>query len=133
MKIYVGCSLIHASDEFRQSVEDVKQKLRSIGHEVFDFVAMTQGEPKDVYQWDIHNCVKNCDLFVAICDLPSIGLGYELGFAVEKLGKLVLAVAHKEAKVSRLVLGIDHPNFQFKTYDDMSEIPNFVTELASKI
>ena len=37
-----------------------------------------------------------CDVFIAISDFPAIGLGYELGVAVEKLQKPTLALAHKD-------------------------------------
>lgn len=126
MKIYVGCSLTHAPKEFRDEVEALKVSLRELGHEVFDFVGLVGGTPNDVYRWDIHRCVKFCDLFIAICDYPSIGLGYELGVAVEVHGKKVLAIADQNSLVTRLVLGIDHPYFEFRHYQNLRDIIKFV-------
>ena len=85
-KLYVGCSLTLAPESFRQSVEELKNKLRA-DYEVFDFLGLVKGTAKDVYEWDIHHCVAKCDLFLAVCDYPSLGLGYEMGVAVEKLYK----------------------------------------------
>jgi hypothetical protein len=124
-KIYVGCSLTHAPEEFIASVEELKKRL-SKTYEVFDFVGLTKGTARQIYQWDINRCVASCDLFVAICDHPSIGLGYELGTALEAFGKPVLAVAHKSASLSRLVQGIDKPHFSFKRYENLSDIEGLI-------
>ena len=123
VKIYVGCALTLASEEFRHSVEAFKGDLRAEGYEVFDFLGLVEGTAADVYKWDIGHCVGDCDIFLAICDLPSIGLGYELCEAV-RLGKKVLAVAHKDAKVTRQVLGAAEiePNMRFERYDQLADV-----------
>ncbi len=128
MKIYVGCALTQASAEFRQHVDGLKDQLRYLGHEVLDFVGLEAGTPEDVYAGDIR-CVRECDIFIAVCDYPAIGLGYELGVAVEVLGKPVLAVAHKNAVVTRLVLGITHPNFTFRRYQLLADVKYFLAEM----
>lgn len=118
-KIYVGCSLTQASEEYKKLIEDFKNELRPFAS-ILDFVGLTKGTPKDVFEWDT-NCVKTCDLFIADCTYPSIGLGYELGVAIE-MKKRILAIAQKDAIVTRLVLGITSPNFEFVRYKDISEI-----------
>ena len=131
--IYVGCSLTHAPEEFKASVEGFKTALRNEGgYEVLEFIGLVGGTAEDVYRWDVEKCVGTCSLFIAICDYPSIGLGYELATAVEKRGVQTLAVAHRDAKVTRLVLGITHPRFQFRRYDELSELVPLVKELFAK-
>jgi hypothetical protein len=117
-KLYVGCSLTHASEEFKQAVEELKTELRQAGYEVFDFVGLINGTSKDVYEWDIGHCVAECDALIGICDFPSIGLGWEMNEAL-RLGKPVLAVAHKDAQVTRLVLGAAEveAGFRFARYE----------------
>jgi hypothetical protein len=128
-KLYVGCALTQADPVWVAAVEQMKDSLRGT-YEVLDFLGLIKGDETAVYHNDIHRNVAECDLFVAICDLPSIGLGYELGTAVEKHGKPVLAVAHRDAKVTRLVLGVDAPSFSFERYDNISDIPKLI---AAKI
>lgn len=130
-KIYVGCALTEASDSFKSCVEAFKELLRKQGYEVFDFVGLVTGTPADVYNWDIGHCIADCDAFIAICDLPSIGLGYELCEAL-RLGKPVLAVAHTDARVTRLVQGAAEvePDLQFVRYDALSDLLPLVAELA---
>ncbi len=127
IKIYIGCSLTHAPADFRNAVEELKKSLRP-QYEVFDFLGLEKGTLQEVYQWDIKKCVAYCDLFVAICDHASLGLGYELGAAVETFDKPVLAIANKNAYVTRLVQGIDSPKFSFTRYNDLSEIEGLIHE-----
>ncbi|HVS79118.1 MAG TPA: hypothetical protein VHD84_02425 [Candidatus Saccharimonadales bacterium] len=123
-KLYVGCALTHATEEFRASIEKLKGTLRAEGYVILDFFWVKEADPtpKDVFEWDIRNCVKNCDGFVAICDHPSLGLGYELAEAAN-LGKPILGVAHKDTKVTRLILGAADvlPNFQFERYGNLDK------------
>jgi hypothetical protein len=129
-KLYVGCSLTGASEEFKISVENLKHNLRAEGYEVFDFVGLVAGTAADVYNWDIKHCVQDCDALVGICDFPSIGLGYELCEAIN-LKKQVLALAHTDSVVTRLVLGAAEveSNFRFERY---SSIEKDVTSLVNE-
>ena len=131
MKIYIGCSLTQAPESFKAMVEEVKDHLRQ-EHEVLDFVGTVAGTPQDVYEWDINKCVPECDVFIAICDLPAVGLGYELGVAVEELKKPTLALAHKDQKVSRLLHGIDQPHYTFEQYDSLDDVVEKIKLFLSK-
>lgn len=127
-KIYIGCSLTYAPDSFVKEVEWLKNSLRD-DFEVLDFLGLIGATPKEVFEWDT-KCVRECDLFLAICDHPSLGLGYELGVAIE-LQKPILAVAAEHAKVSDLILGVTNQNFEFRRYRDTSEIEAFLRERIS--
>lgn len=132
-KLYVGCSLTQASEAFKKNVEQLKSALRAEGYEVFDFVGLVNGTPRDVYEWDMGRCVGACDAMIGICDEPSIGLGYELCEAT-RLGKPVLAVAHTDSKVTRLVHGaadVEH-NFNFAVYQDLvRDVPLLLKKLLA--
>jgi hypothetical protein len=80
--LYVGCALTHATEEFKQNVQTLKDRLREVCH-VLEFIGLVNGTEKDVYDHDINVCVRGCNLFVGICDQASIGLGYELAVQVE--------------------------------------------------
>lgn len=131
-KLYVGCSLTMAPEAFKAEVEAFKDALRAEGYEVFDFVGLVNGTPEDVYRWDIGHCVEDCDVLIGICDEPSIGLGWEMGEAV-RLGKPVLAVAHLDSKVTRLVLGAAdvEPNLRFERYENLNQILPLVDEVLA--
>ena len=117
MKLYVGCSLTGAPEAFVREVEKLKDDLRRDGHEVFDFLGLVAGTPKDVFEYDIRHCIADCDRFIALCDLPSTGLGCEIIAALFIYGKPTLALAQKNAIVTRLVVGIQSPIYRYQLWD----------------
>lgn len=121
-RIYVGCSLTQAPEHFKKEVAAYKEQLRRAGHQVLEFIGLDNGTEADVYRWDIERCVRDCDLMVGVCDSPSIGLGWELGEAT-RLGKDVLAIAHEQSSVTRLVLGAAavEPNVHFMRYTQLAD------------
>jgi hypothetical protein len=129
VKVYVGCSLTHAPEEFRNNVEELKNKLKEVC-QVLLFKGLSDDHiPHDVYVHDIVNCVHECDILVAICDYPSIGLGWEMSVQAEKRGKPVLAVAHKDSKISMLILDPQLPGYEFRRYDNLcNDVFNMVVE-----
>lgn len=132
MKLYIGCSLTHATEDFRKEIDSLKNSLRP-DYDILDFLGLVSGSNEDVYMWDIHECIEKCDVFVAIVDYPAIGLGYELGTAIEKLSKPTLALAHENAKISRLILGINHPNYKLVRYESITEIPTLIKQFVESI
>ena len=131
-RLYVGCSLTHAPQEFKDGVEVVKKHLAR-EWEVMHFLGTTAGTEKDVYQVDIRQNVGGCDAFVGIMDEPSWGLGFETREAL-LLGKPSLLVAHVGSRVTRLALGATHfhPELTFERYEDMVEdVPELVRNTFS--
>lgn len=132
--IYIGCSLNGAPQPFVREVTKLKQSLKK-DYDLLEFVGLNYKSVKQVYEWDIEHCVKDCDLFVAICDERSTGLGWELCEAVH-LGKPVLAVSHKEANISGIVLGAAElkDNFKFARYTNLHrDIPKMISEHFIKL
>jgi len=125
LSLYVGCALTYATEDFKQNVQLLKERLKKVCY-VLEFIGLVDGTPQDVYNHDINNCVRDCNLFVAICDQASIGLGYELAVQVEDRKMPALAVAHVNSKVTRLVLGISQPNFKFQQYKDFDDLYNII-------
>lgn len=128
MKIYVGCALNDAPENFKNAVADLKEQLEERGHAILHFRGQQTTDVREVYQQDIHTCVQECDIMLAICDFPSLGLGYELATMVEKHGKPVLAVAHQDTSISMLIRGIDHSHFTFRQYADFADIEEILEE-----
>ena len=130
-KLYIGASLTQAPKEFVEKIENLKNKLRK-DYEILDFLGLKKGTPADVYKWDIQKCVAICDIFVTICDYPSIGVGYEMATALEKYSKPTLGLSMEKSKVSRLVSGIDHPMYTFKYYKTEKDIIALIKEKELK-
>jgi hypothetical protein len=123
IKLYVGCALKHAPPQFVQDILEIRGQLaKDPRFEVLEFLG--PGNPKDVYAKDILECVENADIMLAICDLPSLGLGFEMAVHCKHHKRPLLAVAHKDSIVSGLIVGIHNEGpFEFKRYDDLSSVP----------
>ena len=135
LDLYVACSLTHAPQGFRDQVERLKTELKTNVCNVLCFLGCGTGaSPHDIYHWDIHKCVRPSHAVLAICDLPAIGLGYEMGTAVEAQRKPVLAIAHQLAKVSDLVLDPRQPGYEFRRYKDLFlDVPAMVEEWLGRV
>jgi len=134
-KIYIGCALVSKNYEkdYLKPIKDLFQELRDRGFEVLEFKSFDDPNlsiNEEIYRHDI-NCVENADAMLAICDHFSTGLGYELGIAIEKRGIPVLATAHENAVVSKLIQGISRPKFKFIRYQNFEEISKIFSEFIS--
>ena len=118
MKIYLWCSLTHTSEEYRNNIAKLKERLRE-DYIVFDFIGLIDWTNEDVYKSD-RNCVKTCDVMIAECSEPSTWLWYELWLWVE-IWKKIFAFAHKSSKVSRMILWINKDNYKFERYIDFED------------
>ena len=107
VRVYIGYKLTKADRVFLARMEAVKAalKIQLPNCQFLDFLGMTTGDAAAVYQRDILVNIATCDLFVAVADEESTGLGYELCAAVEVYRKPVLLVALGGSRVSRLPLG----------------------------
>jgi uncharacterized protein YfkK (UPF0435 family) len=128
IKIYVGCGLTHAPEDFKQKVAELKEKLASIPSvQVLKFLGLVDGTAHDVYVHDIINCVCECDIMIAICDEPSTGLGWEM-CEQTKRGKPLLAFGHDSSKITRLVLDPQLSSYRFYRYQDFNDIYEIVKD-----
>ncbi|HLD03959.1 MAG TPA: hypothetical protein VJC17_04260 [Candidatus Dojkabacteria bacterium] len=127
--IYLGCALTLAPKSFTDEIINLKQILKK-KYAILEFLGVVKGTPKDVFIRDT-KCVKDCDLFVAECSYPAIGLGYEIGMAIYEK-KPILTLANINTHVTRMVQGISVPRYKFVRYNNISEVPliidNFIKE-----
>lgn len=122
-KIYVWCSLTFASDAYRKTIEDFKNKLRK-KYELLDFIGLGNGSAPEVYEYD-RNCVLGSDILIAECSYPSTGLWYEIATAIEH-HKTVFLIAHKDAVVTRMILWIPEEKAMFIRYESLDEIIEYI-------
>lgn len=127
-KLYVGCGLTLAPQEFKDEVERLKEAL-SAEWDIMHFLGLTKGTAADVYEVDILRNVGGCDAFVGIMDEPSWGLGYETREALLQ-GKPTLLVANEKARITRLALGAaEFTDLTFRTYQHMvDDVPTILKE-----
>lgn len=133
IKLYVGCALKNAPRDFIDSVLALRAELaQNPRYEVLEFLG--PGTPEDIYKRDIVECVGSADVMLAICDLPSLGLGFEMATHVKHFKKPLFAVAHEGAAVSGLIIGIHNEGpFAFGRYKKLSDVPQMLDEWLSRV
>lgn len=125
-KMYIGCALTHATPESRHQITEFKDSLR-IDFDILDFTWVMDGwaiSATEIYEHD-RWCVTACDIFVAECSYPSTGLGYEIATAVE-YGKEILLIAHEDAVVTRMILGIPQHKARLLRYHSLDEVRLYI-------
>ena len=126
MNIYFACS-ITGGRELESTYRQIVTALLEDGHEIpTSHLAQAEamdGErklsPRDVYERDV-NWIKNCDVLVAEVSVPSHGVGYEIGYALQ-IGKPVLCIHLNERKVSKMITGNSDSNLKVMGYQTIEE------------
>lgn len=126
--LYVGYGLTLAPKPFHTEVDILKVHLAG-NFDVLQFLGMEGDDSLEmcqkIFNHDIHACVERCEAMLAICDHPSTGLGWEMSVA-HRMGVPLLAVAHRDSKVTRFIRGVPSRNFAFVRYDSMFQIPEIL-------
>ncbi len=126
MKIYFACS-ITGGREFESIYQIMVRGLVSEGHQVLTahLAEASAGEqeaalgPREVYQRDVAWIIES-DVLIAEVSVPSHGVGYEIGYALDK-GKPVLALHQCDRKVSKMISGNPEALLLVKAYQDTTE------------
>lgn len=71
-------------------------------------------EPSAVYERDVA-WMRSADALIAEVSVPSHGVGYEIGYALN-LGKPVLCLHEQGRAVSKMITGNPHPNLMVRAY-----------------
>ncbi len=125
MNIYFACS-ITGGRAYESVYQEIMRYLLADGHEVptahlaeSNVMAVEKViDPHGVYDRDV-TWIRACDALIAEVSVPSHGVGYEIGFALEQ-GKPVLCLAQEGVAVSKMITGNPHPALQMKFYKDVS-------------
>jgi len=141
MNIYFACS-ITGGREFERVYQDLTAALIMDGHDV-PTMHLAQSnvvsleavvDPREVYERDIA-WIQAARALVAEVSVPSHGVGYEIGFALNA-GKPVLCLFQEGRKVSKMISGNSHPRLRVRAYRDSAQaielMRKFLTELKSE-
>lgn len=82
----------------------------------------------EIYEQDT-NWLRECDVVIAECTCPSLGVGYELAFA-EKLGK-PCHIFYNRTKTQLSAMLTGNPYFNIHPYESEEEIFQRIEELVT--
>ena len=138
MNIYFACS-ITGGRAYDSVYQEITRYLLENEHEVPTAHLAESNvtsvekviDPREVYDRDV-TWICACDALIAEVSVPSHGVGYEIGFALEQ-GKPVLCLAQEGISVSKMITGNPHPALQMKFYKDVSEGTTIIRDFLANI
>jgi len=138
VKIYFACSITGGRD-FEHVYQALTQALLADGHEIptahlADSTVVeleTRVSPREVYARDV-GWIAESDALIAEVSVPSHGVGYEIGYALEA-GKPVLCLSQQGRKVSKMITGNPHTGLTTRLYRDVPEAIHLAREFVRRL
>jgi len=87
--------------------------------------------PRAVFERDVA-WVAACEAMIAEVSTPSLGVGYEVGLAVQ-LGKPVLGVYRSGLRLSKMITGNPAPNLTVATYSSEAELDALLDSFMKRL
>ncbi len=133
MKIYFACS-ITGGRENAHIYTEIVDYLRKHGTVLTEHLVhpdiTTKGEDLDdeeIYQRDV-DWIREADIVIADVTTPSLGVGYEIGFA-EFLGKRILCMCRStDKRLSAMITG--NPQVHTVFYKNLEEVKKRISKFV---
>jgi nucleoside 2-deoxyribosyltransferase len=125
MKIYFAAS-IRGGRSLQTTYQAIVDHLKRSGHEVlsenvaFETMAEQGISDKAIYAQDTA-WLDECDVVVAEVTTPSLGVGYEIGYALHEAHKSVLCLCKAGTHLSAMLNGNADPGLRILFYDDLPQ------------
>lgn len=127
MRIYFSGAISGGRDNL-PVYQHIVERLLKAGHEipsahVADPAVLQQeasASPRQVYLRDI-GWINECDAMVAEVSTPSLGVGYEVAYALN-IGRSVLCLYKSGLFVSKMITGNPAPRLVVATYANLDEL-----------
>ncbi|HLD94962.1 MAG TPA: nucleoside 2-deoxyribosyltransferase [Anaerolineales bacterium] len=131
MKIYFACAIVGGRQD-ETIYQQLVDALVADGHEVP--TAMNAGpswqhlegspDPHEVYRRDT-GWIDESQVLIAEVSTPSHGVGYEIGYALER-GKPVLCIYRRGVRVSKMLTGNTTPEITVVDYANLADCVRIV-------
>lgn len=122
--IYLGCALSNAPKSFLEDIDYIREQISPYG-DVLHYLGLHHPSVGDAFQFDL-NCVRRCDLMIGDLTYPSLGLGMELGVAVENRKPIITIANDKIAPQRLLMWGYWDPLYFKARYKNRVEAAEYI-------
>ncbi len=137
--VYFAAS-IRGGRALQTTYQTIVEHLKQSGHKVlsenvaFETMAEQGISDEAIYTQDTA-WVDECDAVVAEVTTPSLGVGYEIGYALHKAHKPVLCLCQAGTHLSAMLNGNTNPGVRIVFYADLSqalaEADRFLSSVSS--
>lgn len=141
MRVYFSGAISGGRDDL-PVYQHIVERLLQAGHEipsahVADPAVLSRESgvsPREVYLRDV-GWIEECDAMVAEVSTPSLGVGYEVAYALN-IGRPVLCLHKSGLLVSKMITGNPASKLTVATYQDLDELDmrldSFIQSLTVK-
>ena len=137
MKIYISGSIYGGTEKietYKILIKELEKYGEVVDKQIADINTIANEDyqnDEDIYK-DLEQKLEEADVLFAEVSIPSLGVGYELGFA-DKLGKPIIAIYDSTytPKVSTMIRG--NKRIKLIPYKDVSEITDNLDNLIGGI
>lgn len=135
MIIYCG-GPIRGNKTYQQNYIQIVQIVEALGHSALSevsskFHSSIPLSAKQIYSRDV-KWLDGSKLMIAEVSGPSLGVGFEVSYALFKRKIPVLAVYHESAEqVSSMIIGCTDPKLQIKKYMDAEDLKKKITDFIN--
>lgn len=133
----IYCALpINGDKKFFSFHEELVNHLSSLGHTPLcelnsKFKSSIPLSPSQIFRRNI-KWIESSELFIAELSSPSIGVGFEISYALYRRRKSVLALTFKEAEyVSTIISGCSSEFLTRQIYSSTEELKKLVTKFIA--
>jgi nucleoside 2-deoxyribosyltransferase len=141
MNIYFAAS-IRAGRALQPTYEAIVHHLKDTGHTVLSEQVASKtilAEERDITDRQIYTqdtgMLDRCDVVVAEVTVPSLGVGYEIGYALHQGHRPVLCLCQAGTPLSAMLTGNTSPGVRIVFYDTLSaalaEVDRFLSAVGS--
>jgi 2'-deoxynucleoside 5'-phosphate N-hydrolase len=122
---------------YQKFYKDIIEIVLELGHTPLselnpDFKSTIPLTDKQIYSRDI-KWIDRSNIMIAEVSGPSLGVGFEIAYAVFKKQIPVLGVANKKAvKVSSMILGCDSVLLNVKRYEDTGDLADIIQNYINR-
>ena len=129
-KIYFAGSIRGGRDkaeDYKKIVDILKKYAIILDEHVANPKLDSTGEKisnEDIYKRDV-NWLNECDLLIAEVTNPSLGVGYEIGYA-ERINKKIICLHEEKVNLSGMISG--NPNLVLISYNKVEDLESKLKE-----
>ena len=136
MKVYCA-GAIRGDTQFQKSFHRSIQIVEELGHTVLSELASTySGESlrvdSEIFQRDI-GWLDQSEIMIAEISGPSLGVGYEIAYALYVRKIPVLAIFHStKAFISAMITGNSHPLLNLERYHSIDDLRGIIENFMKR-
>ncbi len=118
---------------YRDLIEYISRTDRVLTEQVGDLkrsiLEQGRGRDHEIYEQDTA-WLRECDLVIAECTHPSLGVGYEMAYAEKYEKPVYIFYRHQECELSAMLAG--DPYFHIQSYETRDELLRRIDEILNR-